>query len=130
MEATYVLQPIATLPCLSGLKPGILARDLARIWVKVPSIPSGGTTIYLYYGNPAASAASNGTTTFVFFDNDWTNLTSRWTINGGTPIVNTGIVSFASGATMQTRAYIRLVLPSVSGAGSNPVAVYTNGVDS
>jgi LPXTG-motif cell wall-anchored protein len=27
----------------------------ATIWVKVPSIPSGGTNMYLYYGNPAAS---------------------------------------------------------------------------
>jgi hypothetical protein len=27
----------------------------ASIWVKVPSIPVAGTTIYLYYGNPAAT---------------------------------------------------------------------------
>jgi hypothetical protein len=27
----------------------------ASIWVKVPSIPVAGTTIYLYYGNPAAA---------------------------------------------------------------------------
>jgi len=30
-----------------------LTEELAGIWVKVPSIPVSGTTIYLYYGNPA-----------------------------------------------------------------------------
>ena len=76
--------------------------NLARIWVRVPSIPTTGTTIYLYYGNPAASSTSSGGDAFEFFDNDWTSLTSRWHINGGTPVVNSGVVSFASGATMQT----------------------------
>jgi len=40
----------------------------ATIWVKVPSIPVAGTTIYLYYGNNAATNAGNGATTFDFFD--------------------------------------------------------------
>ncbi|HCY75889.1 MAG TPA: hypothetical protein DHV28_08195 [Ignavibacteriales bacterium] len=40
----------------------------ANIWVKVPSIPNTGTTIYLYYGNTSATASSNGTNTFNFFD--------------------------------------------------------------
>ena len=40
----------------------------ASIWINVPTIPSAGTTLYLYYGNPAATTASNGTATFEFFD--------------------------------------------------------------
>ena len=40
----------------------------ATIWVKVPSIPISGTTVYLYYGNDAALNAANGFTTFQFFD--------------------------------------------------------------
>jgi Domain of unknown function (DUF2341)/Kelch motif/Secretion system C-terminal sorting domain len=40
----------------------------ATIWVNVPSIPTSGTTVYLYYGNNAATNASNGFTTFDFFD--------------------------------------------------------------
>ena len=40
----------------------------ANIWVLVPSLPTSGTTIYLYYGNPAATSASNGSATFMFFD--------------------------------------------------------------
>jgi len=40
----------------------------ATIWVKVPSIPTAGARIYLYYGNPLATSLSNGTNTFNFFD--------------------------------------------------------------
>jgi hypothetical protein len=53
-----------------------------RIWVKVPSIPASSTkTIYLYYGNPAASSMSNADATFLLFDDFLgTSLnTSKWT---------------------------------------------------
>ncbi len=36
-----------------------------EIWVEVPSIPTTGTTIYMYYGNPSASSASTVSATFV-----------------------------------------------------------------
>jgi hypothetical protein len=37
----------------------------ATVWVKVPSIPASGTaTLYMYYGNPTASSASNFDNTF------------------------------------------------------------------
>ena len=46
-----------------------VAGDSARVWVKIPQIPSGGTTtIYMYYGNPSAGSQSNGEDTFDFFD--------------------------------------------------------------
>jgi hypothetical protein len=39
------------------------------IWVKVDQIPAtGGTTIYMYYGNPGASTGSDGKDTFILFD--------------------------------------------------------------
>jgi|GEM_PF-4572216 len=44
------------------------ASTSAVFWVKVPSIPTGGTTIYMYYGNSAAETTSNGENTFIFFD--------------------------------------------------------------
>ena len=47
--------------------------QLARIWVKLASIPTSGVSIYLYYGNPSASSASSGADTFTFFDDAWTN---------------------------------------------------------
>ncbi len=40
----------------------------STIWVKIPSIPIGGTTIYMYYGNPSASSASNGASTFELYN--------------------------------------------------------------
>ena len=81
------------------------AANLGRIWVMVPSIPTSGATIYLYYGNSDASPASNGSATFDFFDNDWLNLDGRWHINGGNPSINNGVISFSSGATMQTSMF-------------------------
>lgn len=43
----------------------------ASIWVKVPTIPNGSSTIFLYHGNNSATALSNGPNTFILFDNGW-----------------------------------------------------------
>ncbi len=40
----------------------------ATIWVQIQTIPSAGTVIWLYSGNPAAVSASSGRSTFSFFD--------------------------------------------------------------
>ena len=40
------------------------AGTSASLWVQVPSVPSGGTTLYVYYGNPNATSASSGDATF------------------------------------------------------------------
>ncbi|MGB9561510.1 MAG: DUF2341 domain-containing protein, partial [bacterium] len=50
-----------------------------RVWVKVPSVPAGSSTIYMYYGNPSASSESNGTNVFVYYD---TGNLGGWTISG------------------------------------------------
>lgn len=39
-----------------------------NVWVEVPSITTGNTTVRVQYGNAAASVYSNGTNTFSFFD--------------------------------------------------------------
>jgi hypothetical protein len=48
------------------------------VWVKIPD--SGTSTIFMYYGNPAATTLSNGTNTFTFFDDfEGTSLNlSKW----------------------------------------------------
>ena len=59
------------------------ARGL--VWVDVPLIPSGGTTIYLHCGNPAATCESDGEATFDFFDDfegDELDLT-KWAYRSG-----------------------------------------------
>lgn len=53
------------------------------VWVEVPSVASGSTTIYMYYGNSAASVASNGANTFEVFADFTTSIPSGWT----TPVV-------------------------------------------
>lgn len=53
----------------------------ATVWVKVPSLANGNTSIYMYYGNSSATSASSGANTFVLFDdfNDGVIDTSKWT---------------------------------------------------
>ncbi len=48
-------------------------NELAYLWVLVSSLPPEpyDTTIYLYYGNPAAVSAASGIDTFDFFDDFW-----------------------------------------------------------
>jgi hypothetical protein len=56
----------------------------ASIWVRVPNIPAGSTTtIYMYYGNPTATDASDGAATFEFFDYFSGSAldTNKWTVN-------------------------------------------------
>ncbi|OGO65551.1 MAG: hypothetical protein A2029_09060 [Chloroflexi bacterium RBG_19FT_COMBO_47_9] len=47
------------------------SAQLAYVWVKVPGVAGGDTTIYLYYNNPNAAPLSNGPGTFDSFDDDW-----------------------------------------------------------
>ncbi|MBU4179970.1 MAG: DUF2341 domain-containing protein, partial [Actinobacteria bacterium] len=59
------------------------AGKTARIWVKVPEVPSGGEAkITMHYGNPLAKSSSNGNSTFDFFDDfDGTSLnTNKWLV--------------------------------------------------
>ncbi|MGA2324063.1 MAG: DUF2341 domain-containing protein [Sedimentisphaerales bacterium] len=70
----------------------------AVVWVEIPSIPSANSVnIYMYYDNPGAAAASNGTATFDLFD-DFSGTTldaSKWN-SGGTPTIDSGILTINS----------------------------------
>jgi hypothetical protein len=75
------------------------ASSVAYVWVKIPSIPASGSTVfYLYYGNPSASSASDDASTFLFFD-DFTGSsldTSKWdvrTTSGGTYSVSGDVLT-------------------------------------
>lgn len=56
----------------------------ATVWVKVPALASGNTSIYMYYGNASAVSASSGDNTFEFFDgfDSATLNTSKWSVTG------------------------------------------------
>ncbi len=65
---------------ISYWRQGYSAGVSAVFWVRVPSVPSGSSTVYLYYGNSGAGSASDGTATFDFFD-DFSGDLSQWTID-------------------------------------------------
>jgi gliding motility-associated-like protein len=71
-----------------------------KIWIRVPNVADGATiTIYMNYGNPAASAASNQNALFPNVVNltggnisgtttaDWINVSGNVTMNQGQPVV-------------------------------------------
>lgn len=53
-----------------------------KIWTKVPSIPTTGTNIYIYYGNSAATKTADGYAVFPMFDDFADNNISNWTQQG------------------------------------------------
>lgn len=55
----------------------------ATFWVKVSTIPTGNSMIYMYYGNPAVASASSGDNTFIFYDSFEVDLTKWAEINSG-----------------------------------------------
>jgi len=67
----------------------------AVVWVEVDSIPAspGTVDIYLYYGNPSATSASNGAATFAFFDdfNGDSIDTSKWNTSGTVTVSNSEV---------------------------------------
>ena len=80
----------------------------SRIWVAVPGVTgSGSTTIYMYYGNPGASDASDGDATFEFFDDfPGTSLDkNKWQLGEGVPYRGYPIDYRVSNSTLVTWSY-------------------------
>ncbi len=100
------------------------AGSSASIWVKIPSIPIAGTTIYLYYGNPAAtSAASSGSATFDFFDDfegTPTAPSSYWTLGSAA----TALVQDTGWETSPPHSMSVVVPPTASNGGFTYWAYY------
>lgn len=70
-----------------------------KFWVKIPSVPAGDKTIYVYYGNAGIASGSNGTNTFAFFDDfSGSSLdTNKWQkFNGGTPAFANGELTIST----------------------------------
>ncbi len=76
-----------------------------RVWTKLPSIPTSGTTVYLYYGNSTAASVSNGATTFDMFDtfSGSTVDANTWTTTGS-PSVSSGTVALSSSAGLVSKS--------------------------
>ena len=96
------------------------AEQLAYLWVRVPSLGTGNTDIYLYYNNPEATVVSDGAATFDSFEDDWSHFTGEgltkqgfetqklqslgeisspfaWTTISGSPSASAGILSLKNG---------------------------------
>jgi hypothetical protein len=75
----------------------------ATVWLELPNAITdpGSDTIWMYYGNPSASSASNGDNTFLFFDGfEGTSInTSKWTPTGGGITVAASVVTLAASST-------------------------------
>jgi hypothetical protein len=97
---------------LSHWRESYIDSTSAVFWVKVPSIPSGSKTIYMYYGNGSASDASDGDATFVFFDDFESGNLDKWTIVAdtfwgvATDQTHSGTYSLKAGATSSSDKYI------------------------
>jgi len=75
-------------------KPG---KKFAAVWVRVPSILRGGTTLGLYYGNPQAKPVGNGRKVFLFFDDFSAGLDNAvWKSNGAAQ-VRDGLLTVSGG---------------------------------
>jgi hypothetical protein len=74
----------------------------ATFWVKIPdNLNTTGSSIWLYYGNSAATNKSNGTNTFIFFD-DFSGDLSKWTrhkLSGVYPRIENGYLVCGGGST-------------------------------
>jgi hypothetical protein len=64
-----------------------------KIWVKIYSIPTNTSTVYMYYGNPNASSYQNGDNTFEFFDDFDAADTSKWEYTGSGYSYAEGVLS-------------------------------------
>lgn len=57
-------------------------QTTTKIWVKIPSIPTTGSNIYMYYGNSSASVSSDGRLVFPMFDDFADNTIDDWVQDG------------------------------------------------
>lgn len=113
------------------------ASTTASVWIEVDSIgATGDTSVFMYYGNSGASAASNGDNTMVFFEdmdttpsgtlksnayydssNDWTRLTTATNgVHGQLEYATTPSVGWATHWKQWTG----------SGTGADATYFYTN----
>lgn len=99
------------------------------IWLKVPTLAaSANTTVNMYYGNPAATAASDGDNVFLFFDdfNDGVFNTTKWETRG-TPSQcseSGGILTFTGNSNWEyIRSYTTWNIPTVVETRESAVSV-------
>jgi PKD repeat protein len=123
-----------------------VAGDTATVWVKVSSIPTTGTQLYLYYGKSSAVSESNGANVFGFFDDfSGSSLNNTWSVVSldTTPVVSGGSVTvrqngYAWGGITSTSTFglskavrMKAQYKSIDGSsygGGGFTSIYGNGI--
>lgn len=93
----------------------------ASIWVKVPSLPAAGTTLFIYYGNSSATSLSSGAGTFDFFD----DFESSWSVTPR-PSVWQDLATIPTPSADNTISVFGNKLYSFGGYGINHVTLNTS----
>lgn len=72
----------------------MLYEGRSRVWVKIPYITAGTSTLYAYFGNTSKASISSGDRTFEFFDEFPGNTvdTTKWNANSSNYTVSNGVV--------------------------------------
>ncbi len=117
------------------------ASTSANVWVRVSNILSGSSIVYMYYGNPSASSASNVTKTFLLFDN-FEGTVSSWTIawyrnqgtitavaspDDGSTAIRVNEPNGLDGSCAGTDAYRNFTFDAAVNASENNVTIYGSG---
>ena len=69
----------------------------STVWVRIPDLPEGSTTVRMYYGCPEAEDGSDGSAVFDFFDDFSFYDDAKW-VSTGTSSVNNGYLTVRTGA--------------------------------
>jgi len=77
------------------LEPTTCNTNVTKVWVKVPTLHTTGTDIFVYYGNPSANSESSTTETFI---RDMDGAVAAWPLDD----------------TLTTQSYSRVVNPAVA----------------
>lgn len=104
---------------------GVSGSASSKIWVKVPSTPIGGKTIYLYYGKNSIATQSSTANTFI---DDIAGVVGAWSFNeasGSTASDTSGnnLTGTASGTTITTGKFGNARSYSLA---SGEVVLFTN----
>lgn len=98
------------------------ASTSVDVWVKIPTLTTGGATVYMYYGNVQATAYSDGENVFEFFDdfNDSSINPNKWTM------ANNG----SGGSSTETGGNLELTSTNsqTGSATAKSVSTFTNNV--
>jgi len=87
------------------------------VWIKMKTIPTSGSSVYMYYGNSGATSMSDGNKTFKFFDDFNDGDVSNWskessTISAQSVDGNQGLNITPGGSQYKdTEVYKNIILP-------------------